>query len=213
MIIAVDGPAASGKGTLARQLAAHFNLAYLDTGALYRAVGLTVLRNNDDPTDIAVAEKAARNLSFESFDDPALRDEATGAAASKVAAILGVRGALLEFQRSFSIHPPGQKRGVVLDGRDIGTVVFPETPYKIFLVADVEIRARRRVKELRARGVKAIHNAVLQDMSDRDAFDKSRGISPLVPARDAFVLDTSELDADAVFAAALDSINSTSEAS
>ena len=213
MIIAVDGPAASGKGTLARQLAAHFNLAYLDTGALYRAVGLTVLRNNDDPTDIAAAEKAARNLSFESFDDPALRAEATGAAASKVAAILGVREALLDFQRSFAIHPPGQKRGAVLDGRDIGTVVFPETPYKIFLVADVEIRARRRVKELRARGVKAIHNAVLQDMSDRDAFDKSRGISPLVPARDAVVLDTSELDADAVFSAALEFINSTSEAS
>lgn len=207
MIIAVDGPAAAGKGTLARGLARHFGLAYLDTGALYRAVGLAVLESGGDPHDPKSAELAAKQLGFDLFDHPDLRNETTGEAASAVAAIPAVREALLSFQRNFAANPPGERAGAVLDGRDIGTVVCPDTPFKIFLVADPAVRAERRVKELRNRGVEAISAEILRDMEHRDAQDKSRTISPLVPARDAFVLDTTELDADAVFAAAVDFVN------
>lgn len=213
MIIAVDGPAAAGKGTLARSLARHFGLAYLDTGAIYRAVGLAVLESGGDPQDPEAATKAAQELGFDMFDHPDLRNEATGEAASAVAAIPAVREALLEFQRNFAENPPpanpsGEAMGAVLDGRDIGTVVCPDTPFKIFLIAAPTVRAERRVKELRNRGVEAISAEILRDMEHRDAQDKSRAIAPLVPARDAFVLDTSELDADAVLSAAVSFVNS-----
>lgn len=208
LIIAIDGPAAAGKGTLARRLAAHLGLAYLDTGSIYRAVGLAVLRAGRDPEDAVAAELAARDLTPDQLADlqadPDLRSDVGGQAASKVAAVPGVRAALLEFQRRFASHPPTGMRGAVLDGRDIGTVVCPEAHYKVFVTASVEERARRRVKELRDRGFEGIESRVLQDMKDRDARDAERSVAPLRPAEDAFVLDTSDLDADAAFAAVLD---------
>jgi CMP/dCMP kinase len=203
MIIAIDGPAASGKGTLARRLARHFGLAHLDTGGLYRAVALRALDSGGDPADAAVAEKAAKAVHAGDLGDPRLREEKVAQAASVVAAIPAVRQALLAFQREFAHHPPGGAAGAVLDGRDIGTVICPEAEAKLFITASPEARAARRVRELREAGETAIYEAVLQDMKDRDARDSQRRAAPLVPADDAFVLDTSALDADAAFAAAL----------
>ena len=211
IIIAVDGPAASGKGTLARRLARHFGYAHLDTGALYRAVGLALIRAGKDPDDAEAAVAAARALDYRLLDDPGLRDEATADAATRVAAIPGVRAALLDFQREFTRMPPGGAPGAVLDGRDIGTVICPDAAYKIFIDADVNVRAGRRVKELRDRGIEAIHARVLRDMRERDARDRGRSVAPLVPADDAFVLDSSALDADAAFSAALTFIASRSK--
>lgn len=208
MIIAIDGPAASGKGTLARRLAAHFDFAHLDTGSIYRAVGLEVLRQNGDSTDRRAAVSAARAVSSADLDDSVLRSDEAADAASKVAAIPEVRDALLDFQRDFATRPPGGKAGAVLDGRDIGTVVCPDAEVKLFVTASLETRADRRHKELRQRGVEAIHSAVLRDMQDRDARDRERDAAPLVPADDAFVLNSTELDADAAFEAALDFIKS-----
>lgn len=206
MIIAIDGPAASGKGTLARRLARHFTLAHLDTGGLYRAVALHALESGGDPADPAAAEAAARQVRAADLADPRLREERVAQAASVVAAIPAVRQALLAFQRDFARHPPGGAKGAVLDGRDIGTVICPDADAKLFLVAAVEARAARRFKELRDAGAPAIYEAVLQDMKDRDARDRERRAAPLVPADDAFVLDTTALDADAAFGAALDFI-------
>ena len=211
VVIAVDGPAASGKGTLARRLARHFGYAHLDTGALYRAVGLALIRAGKDPDDAEAAVAAARALDYRLLDDPGLRDEATADAATRVAAIPGVRAALLDFQREFTRMPPGGAPGAVLDGRDIGTVICPDAAYKIFIDADVNVRADRRVKELRDRGIEAIHARVLRDMRERDARDRGRSVAPLVPADDAFVLDSSALDADAAFSAALTFIASRSK--
>ena len=208
MIIAVDGPAAAGKGTLARRLAAHLKLAYLDTGLLYRAVGLAVLKAGGDPDDPDAAARAARTLDAADLGDPELRGDRAAGAASRVAAIPRVRKELLEFQRRFATSPPGGAAGAVLDGRDIGTVVCPDADAKLFVTASLEARAGRRLKELRERGVEAIHSRVLEDMQERDARDRKRAVSPLVPAADAYVLDTTELDADAAFAQALDYINS-----
>lgn len=208
LLLAVDGPAASGKGTLARRLAAALDLAYLDTGLLYRAVGVAVLDRGFDPSDPAAAEAAARALSPGALDDAGLRGDAAAVAASKVAAIPAVRAALLAFQRDFARHPPGGARGAILDGRDIGTVVCPDADAKLFVTASLEKRAERRLKELQERGVETIHERVLQDMKDRDARDSQRSVAPLVPAEDAFVLDTTSLDADAAFAAALGHISS-----
>ncbi len=199
MIVAVDGPAAAGKGTLAKRLAEHFGLDYLDTGSLYRAVGMAVLRSGGDPSDAAAAERAARQLDPAGLCDPALRGEQAGDAASKVAAIPAVRTALLDFQRSYAARPSG----AVLDGRDIGTVVCPQADVKLFITASLERRAERRLKELLDKGVSAIGERVLQEMRDRDARDSARSVAPLVPAADAVLLDTSELDADAAFAAAV----------
>jgi cytidylate kinase len=208
LVIAIDGPAAAGKGTLARRLADHLDFAYLDTGSIYRAVGRAVLRSGGDPDDPAAAEAAARALTAPRLAtlraDPDLRSDVGGQAASKVAAVPGVRAALLDFQRRFAAAPPDGKAGAVLDGRDIGTVVCPDAAIKLFVTASVEERARRRVKELRQRGFAGIESAVLQEMKDRDARDAERSAAPMRPAADAWVLDTSDLDADAAFAAALD---------
>ncbi len=203
MIIAIDGPAAAGKGTLARRLAAHLGYAYLDTGLLYRATGWKVLESGADPENPAAAETAARALDPSDLDNPSLRDDGAAQAASKVSAIPAVRAALLDFQRAFARRPPGGAPGAVLDGRDIGTVVCPDAPIKIFLTADTDARAERRLKELRDRGIDAIPARVLQDMKERDGRDMSRANAPLKPASDAFLLDTTDKDADAAFAAAL----------
>jgi cytidylate kinase len=202
IVVAIDGPAASGKGTLARRLAGHLSLAYLDTGGLYRATGMHALAAGD-PADPALAEAAARRMVPADLVNPRLRDEDVAQAASVVAAIPGVRAALLDFQRRFAASPPAGFRGAVLDGRDIGTVICPAAAAKIFITASVEARAHRRFKELQDLGAGSIYERVLQDMKDRDARDSGRRTAPLVPASDAFVLDTTTLDADAAFEAAL----------
>ncbi|HEV7371410.1 d(CMP) kinase [Arenibaculum sp.] len=205
-VIAIDGTAASGKGTVARRVAEALGFDHLDTGALYRAVGLAVLRSGGDPGDAAAAARAAQSLRPGDIGgligDPALRSETTGSAASKVAVVPAVREALLDFQRGFAGHPP-RGRGAVLDGRDIGTVVCPDAAAKLFVTADVEVRAERRLKELLGRGAPAIYAAVLEDMRERDARDSQRAVAPLRPAADAFLLDTSSLDADQAFEAAM----------
>lgn len=202
MIVAIDGPAASGKGTLARRLAEALDLAYLDTGSLYRAVGLSVLRAGGDPSNEADAENAAQNLDLSQFSLEDLRSEEAGVAASQVAFQPAVRASLLKFQRRFASAPPDRKAGAVMDGRDIGTVVCPDAPAKIFVTADLDVRVGRRVKELRDKGETVIEARIRADMEARDARDKDRSVSPLVPAGDAWILDTSSLDADAAFAQA-----------
>ena len=203
MIIAIDGPAAAGKGTLARRLAEHLELAYLDTGALYRAVGVNVLACGGNPESEADALSAVRTLDSKRLSDAALRTEAAGSAASKVAAIPSVRTALLDFQRNFAAHPPEGRKGAVLDGRDIGTVVCPDADHKLFITASLEKRVERRFKELREKGLEIIEEQVWQDMRERDARDSNRKAAPLTAAEDAIVIDTSDLDADAAFEAAL----------
>ena len=199
LVVAIDGPAASGKGTLARRLAEHFGLAQLETGALYRAAALLALEAGDDPADPAAAERAARRVTPGLLGDPRLREERVAAASSVVAAIPAVRAALLAFQREFARHPPLPARGAVLDGRDIGSVVCPDAAVKLFVTASREERARRRVKELRERGVPAIYADVLQDLTERDARDSGRRVAPLAAAPGAVIIDTTTLDADAVF--------------
>jgi cytidylate kinase len=197
-VIAVDGPAAAGKGTLARRLAAALGLPFLDTGLLYRAVGRRVLDAGADPRDAAIAEAAARALTPADLDRTDLRGPMADMAASAVAAIPAVRAALLDFQRAF-----GRERGAVLDGRDIGTVVFPDARVKLFVTASVEERARRRFLELRRRGIAADPAQVEAEIRDRDAQDANRPVAPLRPAEDAVILDTTALDAEAAFARAL----------
>ena len=198
MIIAVDGPAAAGKGTLARRLAAHLGLPYLDTGLLYRATGRRVLDTGADPADPQAAEAAALALEPADMERPDLRGPTADDAASKVAAIPGVRAALLDFQRRF-----GAVHGAVLDGRDIGTVVFPDAAVKLFVTARPEVRARRRHAELASRGAAPTLEEVAAEMRERDARDAARNVAPLKAAANAIVLDTSALDAHAAFAAAL----------
>jgi cytidylate kinase len=209
LTIAIDGPAAAGKGTLARRLAAEYNLAYLDSGSLYRGTALTLLRDGPFGEDWAESEAvaAAQKLRPELLADPELRAEATGRLASKVAAIPAVRAALLDWQRDFAKHPPAGKRGAVLDGRDIGTVVLPDAMVKLFITASDEARARRRFKELQEKGETAIYARVLEDMRERDARDTARSTAPMRPAEDALIIDTSALDADQVFRLAKDRID------
>jgi cytidylate kinase len=209
IIIAVDGPVAAGKGTLARRLADHFGYAYLDTGALYRAVGSRVLRQGGDPADPVVAAKAAESLGESDRAAPDLRSEAVGLAASKVATIPGVRAALLDFQRRFAHQPPGGKAGAVLDGRDIGTVVCPDAPVKLFVTARDEVRAERRYKELMDKGENVSFERVLADLRQRDAQDQARAAAPLKPADDAHLLDTSDLAIEAAVAAAIEAVTAT----
>ena len=206
MIIAVDGPAASGKGTLARRLAAHFGYAYLDTGKIYRAVGYRVLEAGGDPEDPDAALAAARALQPDDLENPELTSDRAAVAASKVAAMESVRAVLLGFQQGFAADPPDGAPGAVLDGRDIGTVVCPEAPSKLFVTADVEERAKRRHKELLDKGEPSIYSRVLQALKDRDARDSNRSAAPLVAAPDAIVIDTTAMDPDEAFASALDSI-------
>jgi len=199
LIVAVDGGAAAGKGTLAKRLAAHFDFAYLDSGSLYRAIGVAVLRHGGDPTDEAQAVAAAKSLDITQFKPEDLRTEAAGVAASQVAAIPAVRAAILQFQRDFAHRPPQGKKGAVLDGRDIGTVVCPDAQAKIFVSAGLEVRVERRIKELRAKGEVVIEARVRDDLVARDARDSGRSVAPMKPAEDAWQLDTSSLDADQVF--------------
>ncbi len=201
MIIAIDGPAAAGKGTLARRLAATLGLPYLDTGLLYRAVGRRVLDAGGDPSDAEAAEAAARSLTPADLARDDLRGAAADRAASQVASLPGVRAALLAFQRGFA-----QAQGAVLDGRDIGTVIFPDAPVKLFVTASVEARAQRRWRELQARGVSEDLAAVANDLRARDAMDLARAAAPLRAADDAVVMDTTAMDADAAFVAALKTV-------
>jgi cytidylate kinase len=203
VIIAVDGPVAAGKGTLARRLAEALDCAYLDTGSIYRAVAARILAGGGDPEDPATAAAAARALTPADLERDDLRLEQVGQAASQVAAIPAVREALLAFQRDFASRPPGGKGGAVLDGRDIGTVVCPDADKKFFLTASVEARAARRHKELIARGERSIYARVLQDLRERDARDSGRATAPLRAADDAVRLDTSGMDADEAFAVAM----------
>jgi cytidylate kinase len=207
-VIAIDGPAAAGKGTLARRLANHFGLAVLDTGALYRAVALRLLRAGAHNDDVSDASAAARAIQVSDLVDPELRSEASANLASRISALPEVRAVLLDFQRDFARNPPAGAKGAVLDGRDVGTRVCPDADVKFFVTASVEVRARRRVKELRETGHAAIHSRVLKDMKERDARDRGRELGPLVPADDAIVIDTGALSADQVFATALDVITS-----
>lgn len=203
MIIAIDGPAASGKGTLSRRLAEALGFAHLDTGKLYRAVGFAVLQAGGDPADPEAAEKAARALDASQLSNPELTLDHVADAASKVAAIPGVRKALLDFQRSFAKEPPGKAKGAVLDGRDIGTVICPDAPVKFFVTADVEIRAQRRHKELLDRGEASIYARVLEELQARDERDRNRADAPMRAADDAVTLDTSAMTPDAVLDEAL----------
>lgn len=202
MIIAIDGPAASGKGTLARLIGAHFGLPVLDTGLLYRAVARDTAAKGRSLDDPDAATVAARTLDPATLEDPGLRGPAAGEAASMVARIPEVRAALLEFQRTFASRPSG----AVLDGRDIGTVVCPDADVKIFVTATSEVRALRRYNELRSRGDDVTYEGVLDDIRKRDERDAGRGSAPMKRAADARVLDTSELGVEAAFASALQMI-------
>ncbi|HWM81190.1 MAG TPA: (d)CMP kinase [Pseudolabrys sp.] len=200
MIIAIDGPAASGKGTLARRLAAHYRLPHLDTGLLYRAVGKGVLDAGRPPEDADVAIAVARGLDPLHFDETALKADAVGNAASVVAAIPQVREALLAFQRGFA----ARTEGAVLDGRDIGTVIAPQADVKIFVTASPEERARRRVLELQGRGDDVDPSTVLADILARDARDAARAVAPFKPAADAHLLDTTHLAIEPAIRAAIE---------
>jgi CMP/dCMP kinase len=203
VVIAVDGTAASGKGTLAKRLARHFGFAHLDSGALYRLTALNAIEAGGDPADEADAVRAARVIDPSRAGDPAIRTDRVAKAASVVAAFPAVRAALLAFQRKFAAEPPGNAAGAVIDGRDIGTVVCPGATAKLFVDAAAETRARRRWLELVASGAPAGEDAVLADIQSRDKRDRERAASPLKPAADACLLDTTLLDIDAAFARAL----------
>ena len=204
MIVAVDGPTASGKGTIARALAAHFGLPHLDTGLLYRAVGRQVALNGgdpDDPADAAAACAFPQSL----LADPVLRTEETGGVASRISVHPAVRAALLERQRAFAAQPGG----AVLDGRDIGTVIVPHADVKLFVTASVAARARRRYLEMRERGQDVTLAAIEADLAERDARDRNRVAAPLVAAGDAAILDTSELDREAAITEAIAAVTRT----
>ena len=198
LVIAVDGPAASGKGTVAARLATHYGLPYLDTGLLYRAVGMAVLAAGGDLDDPDQAAEAAQALELSSLEDPALIGRTAGDAASRVAFHPPVRAALLELQKDFATQPGG----AVLDGRDIGTVIAPDADVKIYVTADAEVRARRRWKQLTGRGEGVAFETVLDDILKRDARDADRDVAPMIAADDAVLLDTTEMDIDAAFEAA-----------
>ncbi len=201
MIVAVDGPAAAGKGTLACRLAERLGFSYMDTGLLYRAVALAVLRRGVSPRNGEAVVDAAHGVHAAALADPMLRSEVVGQMASQVAVIPAVRAILLSCQRRFASCPP--KGGAVMDGRDIGTVVCPHAECKFFVTANLAVRARRRVNELRERGMSAIESQVLAKMHERDQRDQERVIALLRPAEDAFILDTSEMNPDVALSIAL----------
>ncbi len=200
MIIAIDGPAASGKGTLARRLAQHYGYRHLDTGVIYRAVAHALLQRGADLQDERLAVKAAMELDPEALSNPALKSHDVGSAASVVSAIPAVREVLLDFQRQFAASPPG----AVLDGRDIGTVICPNAEVKIFVVADPRVRAHRRALEAKARGEEADEAKILEDIIQRDERDQNRASAPLKQAEDAYLLDNTNLDIEAGVRAAID---------
>ena len=199
MIIAIDGPLASGKGTLARALAAHFGLPHLDTGSLYRAVALSVLKSGKSPNDKDVAISSAQNLDMSGIIDADLRTAEMGAGASVVAAIPEVRKALFDFQRKFAANP----KGAVLDGRDIGTVICPDADFKFFITARPEIRAERRLKELHAAGDNITLEELTKQIEERDYRDANRADAPLKPTETSIILDTSDMGIDEVIAKAI----------
>ena len=205
MIIAIDGPAASGKGTLGKKLAAHYGLRHLDTGLLYRAVAKAVLDAGKSPDDGNAALAAALTLDSSHFDEAALKGPAVGEAASIVSAMPQVRSALFAFQREFAAKPPG----AVLDGRDIGTVICPDADVKIYVTAAPEVRASRRAKEFANAGKSMDEATVLADIAARDARDMNRATAPLKPAPDAHLLDTSDMDISTVIRAAIDIVEAT----
>ena len=198
LIIAVDGPAASGKGTIARALASHFELPHMDTGLLYRAVALNLFRFGGDPGNELEAVRAC-DLSAVSLDDEELRSEVIGSIASRISAYPAVRANLLDRQRGFA----GQAGGAVLDGRDIGTVIAPEAAVKLFVTASADVRAKRRLAELTRRGLNVHYDEVLHDIRARDERDSGRSSAPLVQADDALLLDTSDMDVEQAIAAAI----------
>lgn len=203
LIIAIDGPAASGKGTLARRLAAHYGLRHLDTGLTYRAVAAVLLESGADLTDEAAAEVAAAALDLSTLDRERLSAHGIGEAASKIAVLPALRRQLVKKQRTFAAEPPG----AVLDGRDIGTVVFPDAAAKLYVSASPEVRAGRRTAEMGERGAAVDEAAVLADLRRRDERDASRADSPQRPAADAHLLDTSEMTIEAAFRAAVDIVD------
>ncbi len=204
-VIAIDGPSASGKGTLARSLAEELGFAYLDTGAIYRLVALAILTRNGDPASepdaIAAAEAVRDSFSPDQLSNPDLRNDRVAQATSKASAHAPVRAILMDLQRRFAAAPPAA--GAILDGRDIGTVICPDAPLKLFVTAGTEIRAERRFKELQNKGIQTTYEAVLQDMRERDARDSGRSVAPLKPAEDAVLFDTSGLTADMALEKAL----------
>ena len=199
MIITIDGPAASGKGTIARRVAGHYKLPHLDTGLLYRGVAIRLLDRGRALDDVKAAVAAARELNIVSLDAERLRERSIGEAASRVAVFPEVRAALLQLQKDFAHQP----EGAVLDGRDTGTVIAPEADVKIFVTASAETRARRRFRELAAKGEEMTLDAVLAAIRERDRRDSERAVAPLKPAPDAVLLDTTDLDIEAAFRAAL----------
>jgi cytidylate kinase len=203
MIIAIDGTAAAGKSTLARRIAAHYGLPHLDTGSIYRGVARDVIKGGHALTDVQAAAEAARNLDASTLSDPELRLKGNGEAASVVAAYPEVRAELLAFQRAFAANP----EGAVVEGRDIGTVVCPGAHAKIFVTASAQSRAKRRYIELKGYGVETTEDAVLREIEDRDRRDRERPVSPLIPAKDALLLDTTELDIEKALATALELID------
>lgn len=215
LIIAIDGTAASGKGTLAKALAEKLGFAHMDTGALYRLVALSMLENNQNSDDIEAASAAAsalkNNFKPDDTNNPELRTDRVSQMTSKISAIPEVRAEILDLQREFSINPPAlpdgtPAQGAILDGRDIGTVVCPEAPVKFFVTADTEIRAQRRYKELQSKGFSVKYEPVLADMRERDARDAGRKTAPMKPADDAVTLDTSHMTIDQVIETALSHI-------
>lgn len=210
-IIAIDGSSATGKGTLGLKLSQELDFAYLDTGALYRGVGFELLNNGGDVSDEAAAAAVAKSFPAAKMlalqNESAIRNETIGKAASIVSAFPAVRQALFEFQQRFAqtpVHPDGKPaKGAILDGRDIGTVICPDAPWKIFLTARAEIRAQRRYKELQLRGNCVIYEDVLSDIIARDKRDSERATAPLKPAKDALILDTSDLTPEGVYTRAI----------
>lgn len=215
-VIAIDGQAASGKGTLARKLADHLNFAYMDTGALYRGVALQCLHQNIDINNkdqiITQAEKFVENYSPEYALNPDLRTDGTGQAASKVAAIPAVRAQLIDLQKNFAAAPNKNQdteyQGAILDGRDIGTVICPHANAKLFITASLEARAQRRTKELQSRAISTMYDTVLADMRERDTRDAQRQTAPMMAADDALILKTDDLNPDQVFDKAMEFIKS-----
>ena len=208
MIIAVDGSAASGKGTLAKRLAAHYDLAHLDTGALYRCLALHLITEGRTATNVTESEAAGAVGSIDLLmaGSAAIRTDAVAGMASVVAAMPAVRQNFVSLQRQFATQTPN-RRGAVLDGRDIGSVILPDADFKFFIDADLEERARRRTKELQESGQSAMFRDVFEDMQDRDRRDRERSTAPLKAAGDALVIDTTQLDADSVFAMAASHID------